>query len=163
VDWPCAEGGRGVSTPIFRSLEQHLLDLRRDVDERGAIITSMHETVERIVARLAQDHESSQQALRLAIEHKHINNMIGTQFGVPTVVVKAPPQFVPPPSPTLRRLIHIADALPIPTRKTVKAMAGDYDDEVRRLRAEGRVRMAQWNVCLAWGCALRIVCRSPFD
>ncbi len=65
--------------------------------------------------------------------------------------------------PPLRGLVHVADVLPIPTRKAIKAMAGDYVDEVRRLHAEGRPGMAKWNVVLAWGCAAWYVLRSPFD
>jgi hypothetical protein len=68
-----------------------------------------------------------------------------------------------PPRPPLHGLVHVADALPIPTRKAIKALAGDYMHEVQRLQDEGRSRMAKWNVFLAWCCAAWYVLRSPFD
>ena len=72
------------------------------------------------------------------------------------------PQQRPERTP-LGGLVRAADALPIPTRKAVKALAGDYMEEVRRLNDEGRPRMAKWNVYLAWGYAAWYVARSPFD
>lgn len=65
--------------------------------------------------------------------------------------------------PPLRGLVKFADLFSIGTRKAIKAMAGDYDVEVRRLRRERRPAMAKWNVFLAWGTALGIVLRSPLS
>lgn len=64
--------------------------------------------------------------------------------------------------PPLRSLVRIADLFGIGTRKAIKAMAGDYDVEIRRLRRERRSAAAKWNVMLAWGTALSILLRSPF-
>lgn len=63
----------------------------------------------------------------------------------------------------LRGLIRLADWLGLETRRAIKALAGDYAAEIRRLRRERRHWAAKWNHCLAWGYAVWYVFRSPFD
>ena len=53
--------------------------------------------------------------------------------------------------PDLKSIEHFADCFGIPTRKAIKALAGDYAAEIKRLHDEGRTRAARWNRCLAWG------------
>lgn len=65
--------------------------------------------------------------------------------------------------PPLRGLTRFADLFGLADRKVVKAIAGDFDVEIRRLRRERRPWVARWNICLAWGCALWCVFRSPLD
>lgn len=61
----------------------------------------------------------------------------------------------------LTRLIRLADLCPLTLRKELKAMAGDYDAERRRLHAEGRPWAAKWNVALAWIIAARLTLTAP--
>jgi hypothetical protein len=63
----------------------------------------------------------------------------------------------------LRNLTNFADFFALPTRKVIKALAGDYDAEIRRLRQARRPFAARWNMGLAWGVALWYVLRSPVD
>lgn len=65
--------------------------------------------------------------------------------------------------PSLMGISHFADWFGIPTRKAIKALAGDYEKEIARLWTEGRTRTARWNKALAWGYAFWYVARSPFD
>lgn len=65
--------------------------------------------------------------------------------------------------PPLRGLVRFADLFGLETRKAIKAMAGDYHVEIRRLRRERRWAMARWNAVLAWGYAGWFVLRSPVD
>jgi hypothetical protein len=65
------------------------------------------------------------------------------------------------PEPTLQGLFRFADWFGLNTRKAIKALAGDYEVEIRRLRQEGRPGVAQWNSVLAWGYALVLVLKSP--
>lgn len=65
--------------------------------------------------------------------------------------------------PPLSGLIRLADILPLPTRKKLKALAGDYDPEIRRLRRAHRHRAATWNSVLAWLIAIRIVLGAPVE
>lgn len=62
---------------------------------------------------------------------------------------------------SLNRLRKLADFLPLPTRKAINALVGDYDVEIRRLRKAHRPKAASWNSMLAWGCALWIVLKFP--
>lgn len=117
--------------------------------------------------------EVSYQSLRVAVDEKNWQSVspvdsddaferrhkVSSTFIIRTSIALDRGQEPPP----LRRLIRVADLLPIPTRKAIKALAGDYMDEVQRLHGEGRPRMAQWNVVLAWGCAAWYLLRSPFD
>lgn len=63
----------------------------------------------------------------------------------------------------LRGLVRLADFLPLPTRKKVRALAGDYDLEIRRLRRARRHSAATWNSALAWLIAIRIVLGAPVE
>lgn len=65
--------------------------------------------------------------------------------------------------PPLRSLIRIADFLGLKTRKAIKAMAGDFDPEIRRLSRAHRPIAARWNVALAWICAAQIVLQAPVE
>jgi hypothetical protein len=60
-------------------------------------------------------------------------------------------------------LVRLADFFGLETRAAIKALAGDYDAEIRRLRSEGRVVAARWNEWLAWGCAIRYVFRGALE
>ncbi|QJW85206.1 hypothetical protein HK414_22560 [Ramlibacter terrae] len=65
--------------------------------------------------------------------------------------------------PSLHGLVRFADLFGLDLRKNLKALAGDYDAEIRRLHAEKRYRMAAWNKLLAWAFAFWYVLRGPFD
>ena len=65
--------------------------------------------------------------------------------------------------PPLIRISNFADFWGLNLRKRIKATAGDFDVEVRRLHKEKRFRMAKWNVILAWGYAIWYVLRGPYD
>lgn len=65
--------------------------------------------------------------------------------------------------PSLNRVSNFADFWGLGLRKRIKAVAGDYDVEVKRLHKEKRYRMAKWNVVLAWGYAIWYVLRGPYD
>jgi hypothetical protein len=67
------------------------------------------------------------------------------------------------PSQPLHRLVDVLDFLPINLRKEVKAMATDYEPEIRRLREAHRPRAAKWNQYLAWGTAIGMVLKRPFQ
>ncbi len=66
-------------------------------------------------------------------------------------------------SPSLKRISNFADFWGLGLRKRIKATAGDFDVEVKRLHNEKRYRMAKWNVILAWGYAIWYVLRGPYD
>lgn len=72
-------------------------------------------------------------------------------------------QLKPRAKPPLKGLIRFADFTGLKTRKQIKAMAGDMDVEIRRLRKAHRRIAARWNVCMAWGYAMYYVARSPLD
>jgi hypothetical protein len=65
--------------------------------------------------------------------------------------------------PTFGELMRLADWFGLALRKRLKAMLGDYDSEVRRLRGEGRPHAARWNAWLAHGCFWWYVLRGPAD
>lgn len=65
--------------------------------------------------------------------------------------------------PPLRGLVRFADWFGLDTRKAIKALAGDFSVEIRRLRRERRDYVANWNLILAWGYAIWYVFRAPFD
>jgi hypothetical protein len=65
--------------------------------------------------------------------------------------------------PSLNHISNFADFWGLGLRKRIKATAGDFDVEVRRLHKEKRYRMAKWNVVLAWGYAIWYVLRGPYD
>ena len=65
--------------------------------------------------------------------------------------------------PSLKRISNFADFWGLGLRKRIKATAGDFDAEIRRLHKEKRFRMAKWNVILAWGYAIWYVLRGPYD
>lgn len=70
---------------------------------------------------------------------------------------------MPSQPPSIKGILHFADFFGLATRKSIKAMAGDYDDEIRRIHADGRVWTAKYNKLLAWGYALWYVLRGPLD
>lgn len=65
--------------------------------------------------------------------------------------------------PSLLGISDFADFWGLSLRKRIKATAGDFDVEVKRLHKEKRYRMAKWNVVLAWGYAIWYVLRGPYD
>lgn len=65
--------------------------------------------------------------------------------------------------PALRGLIRVADLFGLQTRKQIKAMAGDFQAEITRLRRARRPMYARWNAVLAWGYAIYFVLRAPVD
>lgn len=65
--------------------------------------------------------------------------------------------------PPLRSLCRVADFFGLETRKAIKALAGDYEPEIRRLRRERRSHAARWNVILAWLYAIWMVLKSPWE
>lgn len=67
------------------------------------------------------------------------------------------------PPPSLKSITNFADFWGLGLRKRIKATAGDFDVEVKRLHKEKRFRMAKWNVILAWGYAIWYVMRGPYD
>ena len=64
---------------------------------------------------------------------------------------------------SLKGLIRFADLFGLGTRRSIKALAGDYDIEIRRLLRERRPHMARWNAGSAWGYALWSVLGAPSD
>jgi hypothetical protein len=65
--------------------------------------------------------------------------------------------------PSLVRVHRFADFAPLGSRKPIRAMLADYQDEILRLHEAGRFRAARWNKLLAvitTGCLLL---RSPVD
>lgn len=58
---------------------------------------------------------------------------------------------------------NFADFWGLGLRKRIKACAGEFDVEVKRLHKEKSYRMAKWNVVLAWGYAVWYVVRGPWD
>lgn len=65
--------------------------------------------------------------------------------------------------PPLRLLIRAADFVGLKARRQIKAMAGDMDVEIRRLRRERRPIAVRWNIAQAWFYAAQIVFRSPLE
>jgi hypothetical protein len=65
--------------------------------------------------------------------------------------------------PSLNRVSNFADFWGLGLRKRIKAIAGEFDVEVKRLHKEKRFRMAKWNVVLAWGYSIWYVLRGPYD
>lgn len=74
--------------------------------------------------------------------------------------LKRRPKRHPPP---LKGLVKFADLFGLDTRKKIKAMAGDYAVEIRRLRRERRYFTAKWNCFLAWGYALWFAVWTPLE
>lgn len=68
-----------------------------------------------------------------------------------------------PITPSLKSISNFADFFGLGLRKKIKAMAGDFDIEIQRLRKEKRFKTAKWNKALAWGYAVWYVLRGPFD
>ena len=66
-------------------------------------------------------------------------------------------------APSLRGISNFADFWGLGLRKKIKAGAGEFDVEVKRLHKEKRYRMAKWNVVLAWSYAVWYVLRGPYD
>lgn len=64
---------------------------------------------------------------------------------------------------SLKAMSHFADFFPLELRKRIKALAGDYEVEIKRLHKEKRYKTARWNKVLAWGYAIGYVLRGPFD
>lgn len=65
--------------------------------------------------------------------------------------------------PPLRLLIRAADFVGLKARKQIKAMAGDMDVEIRRLRRQRRPFAVRWNIAQAWFYAGQIVLRGPLE
>jgi hypothetical protein len=65
--------------------------------------------------------------------------------------------------PSLKSLTYFADLWPLGLRRRLKALAGDYDADIRAMHKQHRYRMARWNALLAWGHALWYVVRGPVD
>lgn len=65
--------------------------------------------------------------------------------------------------PSLKRLANFADFWGFGLRKRIKAVAGEFDVELKRLHKEKRYGTAKWNVVLAWGYAIWYVLRGPYD
>lgn len=65
--------------------------------------------------------------------------------------------------PPLRLLIRAADFVGLKARKQIKAMAGDMDFEIRRLRRQRRPFAVRWNIAQAWFYAAQIVLRGPLE
>ncbi len=66
-------------------------------------------------------------------------------------------------APSLKRISNFADFWGLGLRKRIKAVAGEFDVELKRLHKEKRYGMAKWNVILAWGYAIWYVLRGPYD
>ncbi len=64
-------------------------------------------------------------------------------------------------TPNLKGLVRFADFFGLPTRKAIKALAGDFSAEVLRLKRARRPYMARWNVCLAWLYTFWIILKAP--
>lgn len=60
-------------------------------------------------------------------------------------------------------LVRFADWWGLDLRKRIKALAGDYDAEIRRLCREDRYLTARWNKVLAWTFAFWYIGRGPWD
>jgi hypothetical protein len=65
--------------------------------------------------------------------------------------------------PSLTALSNFADIFGLQIRKRIKALAGDYDEEIGRLYKQRQYKTAQWNRILAWGYAIWYVLRGPLD
>lgn len=65
--------------------------------------------------------------------------------------------------PSLKGLVQFADWWGLDLRKRIKALAGDYDAEVRRLCRADRYPTARWNKVLAWIFAFWYIGRGPLD
>ena len=65
--------------------------------------------------------------------------------------------------PSLQHISNFADLFGLGLRKKIKAMAGDFDLEIKRLHKAKRSKTAKWNKALAWGYAVWYVVRGPID
>jgi hypothetical protein len=73
------------------------------------------------------------------------------------------PALRKPSCPSVGDLMKRADWFPLELRKKLRAMAGDYDAEIRRLHVEERFRAARWNGFMARWCFWWYVLRGPVD
>lgn len=65
--------------------------------------------------------------------------------------------------PSLKGISNFADFFGLGLRKRIKAVAGDYEVEIKRLHKEKRYKTAKWNKALAWSYAIWYVLRGPVD
>lgn len=68
-----------------------------------------------------------------------------------------------PSRPSLGALVSTAEWLPLDMRNKIKAMAADYDHEIREFHQRGEYKKARWNKTLAWSYACWYVLRGPVD
>ncbi len=68
-----------------------------------------------------------------------------------------------PERPRLDGLTSFADICPRGLRGRLKAMAGDYDADIRAFHEQGKYKTARWNRMLAWATAAKMVLFGPFD
>jgi hypothetical protein len=54
----------------------------------------------------------------------------------------------------MRGIQRFADFLGLRARKAVKALAADYEVEIKRLKREDRHWAVRWNIALAWAAAI---------
>ena len=56
----------------------------------------------------------------------------------------------------VRGIVRMADILGLGLRREIKAMAAEFEVEIKRLRRERRPAMARWNIILAWATAVQL-------
>lgn len=85
---------------------------------------------------------------------------LGVEMSSPVAEIEEPAE---PTKPSLQPICDFADLFGLQVRKKIKAVAGDYDEEIARLHKQRRYKTAQWNRILAWGYAILYVLRGPLD
>ena len=59
-------------------------------------------------------------------------------------------------SSPVRGIVRLADIFGLGLRREIKAMAAEFEVEIKRLRRERRPAMARWNIILAWATAIQL-------
>ena len=56
----------------------------------------------------------------------------------------------------VRGIVRLADIFGLGLRREIKAMAAEFEVEIKRLHRERRPAMARWNIILAWTTAVHL-------